>query len=95
MSAAAARQCSASFSSPLASASLAPRSAATQHITLDAVKCRGSPRISQMPRSGSGQISSAFSASWQMFFQAIGPISVAAFSKYIAAASMAIPQTSC
>ncbi len=32
----------------------APRSTATQHITFDATKCCGSPRISQMPWSGSG-----------------------------------------
>ena len=37
----------------------APRSAATQHITFDEVKCFGSPRTSQMPRSGSRQCSSA------------------------------------
>ena len=30
-----------------------PRSAATQHITFDATKCCGLPRISQMPWSGS------------------------------------------
>ena len=40
-------------SSPRISASRAPRSAATQHISFDEVKCFGSPRISQMPRSGS------------------------------------------
>ena len=35
------------------SASRAPRSSATQHISLDDVKCFGSPRTSQRPRSGS------------------------------------------
>ena len=35
--------------SPRALASCTPRSAAIQHITLDATKCFGSPRISQMP----------------------------------------------
>ena len=33
----------------------APRSTATQHITFDATKCFGSPRISQMPWSGSDE----------------------------------------
>ena len=33
----------------------APRSAATQHITFDEVKCFGSPRTSQIPRSGRRQ----------------------------------------
>ena len=34
----------------------APRSAATQHMTFEEVKCFGSPRTSQMPRSGSRQL---------------------------------------
>ena len=41
----------------------APRSTATQHITFDATKCCGSPRISQMPWSGSGRVSMAWSTS--------------------------------
>ena len=41
--------------SPRSSARSAPREAATQHITLDAVKCIGSPRTSQIPWSGSCQ----------------------------------------
>ena len=48
-------------SSPRSSARSAPRAAATQHITLDAVKCLGSPRTSQIPWSGSRQCSSAAS----------------------------------
>ena len=47
-----------------ARASRAPRSAATQHMTLENVKCWGSPRISQMPWSGSRQHSSAVSTAW-------------------------------
>ena len=44
-------------SSSRSRASRAPRSAATQHMTFDDVKCCGSPRTSQMPRSGSRQCS--------------------------------------
>ena len=38
-----------------------PRSTATQHMTFDATKCFGSPRISQMPWSGSANRSMAWS----------------------------------
>ena len=41
--------------SPRSAASRAPRSAATQHMTFENVKCCGSPRTSQIPRSGSRQ----------------------------------------
>ena len=52
-------QRAANSSSSRISASRAPRSAATQHISFDEVKCLGSPRTSQMPRSGSRQFSIA------------------------------------
>jgi hypothetical protein len=44
-------------------ASLIARSSATQHITFEYRKCRGSPRTSQMPWSGSRQRCAAASAS--------------------------------
>lgn len=37
---------------PSRSASVMARSSATQHITFEWTKCRGSPRTSQMPLSG-------------------------------------------
>ena len=46
-------------------ASRAPRSSATQHMNLLEVKCCGSPRTSQMPRSGSSQCSAAAST-WRL-----------------------------
>jgi hypothetical protein len=61
ISSAAACQRSALDSSSRRRASRAPRSAATQHISFDDVKCLGSPRTSQMPRSGSRQAASAAS----------------------------------
>jgi hypothetical protein len=45
------------------------RSAATQHIIFEEVKCPGSPRTSQIPRSGSRQRSSARSTCWRAIFQ--------------------------
>ena len=39
----------------------APRSQATQHMTFEEVKCCGSPRTSQIPRSGSRQAAIAWS----------------------------------
>ena len=42
-----------------------PRSSATQHMIFDAVKCCGSPRTSQMPRSGACQCAAACST-WAM-----------------------------
>ena len=48
-------------SSSRISASRAPRSAATQHMSFEEVKCLGSPRISQIPRSGSRHFSIAVS----------------------------------
>jgi hypothetical protein len=44
------------------SASFAARSRATQHITFEETKCRGSPRASQMPWSGSLHKRTAHSA---------------------------------
>ena len=54
--------------SPMTSASLAPRSAATQHMILEEVKCFSSPRTSQMPASGSRQCLRA----WVTCFSKIG-----------------------
>ncbi len=64
ISCAAFHQASVRSRSPRSAASRAPRSAATQHMTLENVKCWGSPRISQMPRSGSRQHLSAISTAW-------------------------------
>ena len=46
-------------------ASRAPRSAATQHMSFDDVKCFGSPRTSHIPRSGSRQCARAAST-WRV-----------------------------
>ncbi len=51
------------------SASRAPRSQATQHMTFDDVKCFGSPRTSQMPRSGWPQWAMASSTCFSMIGQ--------------------------
>ena len=51
------RQRSIGASSPWCSAARTARSTAAQAITFECVKCRGSPRTSQIPRSGSRQCS--------------------------------------
>ena len=61
---AASRHCTARSESWRNRASRAPRSQATQHMTFDEVKCRGSPRISQIPWSGSRQCAIA-SSTWR------------------------------
>jgi hypothetical protein len=61
ISSATARHFSWSASSPRPPARRAPRSSATQQNIFEEVKCLGSPRTSQMPRSGSCQCSIAFS----------------------------------
>ena len=61
ISSATARHFCSSASSPRRWARRAPRSSATQQNSFDEVKCFGSPRTSQMPRSGSFQCWIAFS----------------------------------
>jgi hypothetical protein len=61
ISSAALVQLTASSRSPWSLASFAPRSAATQHISLDETKCLRAPRTSQMPWSGLCQLATALS----------------------------------
>ncbi len=71
-----------------------PRSAATQHITFDATKCCGLPRISQMPWSGSWLIAIAVSTSPAMPSQICGAI-WPPLRMFEPTASRSIPHTSC
>ena len=82
--------------SPRSRASLTPRSSATQHITFEAVKCLGSPRTSQIPRSGSRHSVAAWSTRPAISFHASGGIICEApIPEWIAIESRIIPQTSC
>ena len=71
-----------------------PRSTATQHMTFDATKCFGSPRISQMPWSGSANRSMAWSTNEQIASQTAAWICPPRRC-WIATASRSIPHTSC
>ena len=62
ISSATARQRCCFSPSPRMSASFAARSIATQHISFEDTYCRGAPRASQMPWSGSRQTRIAHSA---------------------------------
>src|SRR3954451_14341923 len=57
------RQTDSGAGAPRASAKRTPRSKATQHSALECTKCRGSPRHSHRPRSGSHQVAAARSTS--------------------------------
>ena len=74
ISSAEARHAVARSQSSRISASRAPRSSATQHMSLEEVKCRGSPRTSQIPRSGLRQFASAASTWWTSSGQTLSGI---------------------
>ena len=70
-----------------------PPVAATQHITFEEVKCCGSPRTSQIPRSGSCQCDSADSTSWSTMTHArCGMLSAKRVCRWMK--STAVPHTS-
>ena len=83
------------LSSPRSSARSAPRAAATQHITLDAVKCFGSPRTSQIPWSGSRQCSRAASTNPASPSHTGATIWPAPRRNWTSSASRIMPHTSC
>ena len=95
ISSAPARHRLARSSSPRSAARSAPREAATQHMTLDAVKCLGSPRTSQIPWSGSCQCSRAASTKVASPSHTGVTIMPAPVWNWTSRASRIIPQTSC
>ena len=88
------RQRSARSVSPRRWARSAPRSAATQHRTAEAVKCWGSPRISQMPWSASPLWASASSTSPASPSQTAWTIWAAPRLSWVSTPSRSMPHTS-
>ena len=78
----------------MTSASLAPRSHATQHMIFEDVKCCDSPRISQIPWSGSVQRAIARSTCSASPFQVL-PDRNSPLRRWRNTESSSAPHTSC